>query len=125
MGDRPVRHYRRHDAGARVAAALSRRGYGDAAILRRVPHPCKTFELLWAAYHLFLAGVPAERLLSYDERALLRDALRRGGVSLSPTFPIPDADDTAVALLMLYDLGEPVDCSVLQSFALGAVGTFA
>jgi halimadienyl-diphosphate synthase len=42
--------------------------------------------------------------------------LANGGVSLSPTFPIPDADDTAVALLLLHDLGDTVDPHVLRSF---------
>lgn len=28
-----------------------------------VLHPCETFELLWAAYHLFLAGIPISRIL--------------------------------------------------------------
>ena len=86
-----------------------------------VVHPCETFELLWAAYHYHLAGVPAARLLTAAERAHLRRALRDGGVSLSSTFPIPDADDTAVALILLHDLGEPadsVDPTVLERFAL-------
>jgi halimadienyl-diphosphate synthase len=81
-----------------------------------VLHPCETFELLWAAYHLFLAGVPAQRLLSPAERQHLKHALAEGGVSLSPTFPIPDADDTAVALLLMQQLGEAVDPGVLRAF---------
>jgi len=80
-------------------------------------HPCETFEMLWAAYHLFLAGVPARFLLGGAERAALRRALADGGVSLSATFPIPDADETAVALLLLADLGEVVDPGVLERFA--------
>jgi hypothetical protein len=82
-----------------------------------VLHPCETFELLWAAYHLYLGGAPSHTLLRPAERRHLLDALRQhGGVSLSPTFPIPDADDTAVALLLLHDLGESVDPSVLKAF---------
>lgn len=83
-----------------------------------VLHPCETFELLWAAYHLYLGGTPAADLLDgQDRRALLR-ALAQGGVSLSPdTFPVADADDTAVALLLLHELGETVDPNVLRSFA--------
>ncbi|MGH2457861.1 MAG: hypothetical protein ACRDIY_03230, partial [Chloroflexota bacterium] len=83
-----------------------------------VLYPCETFELLWAAYPLFLAGVSPRLLLDPAERAALADALQSGGVSLSPSFPIPDADDTAVALLLLHELGEPVDPGVLQRFAL-------
>jgi halimadienyl-diphosphate synthase len=80
-------------------------------------YPCETFETLWAAYHLSLAGVPARFLLDGTERAALRRALAEGGVGLSATFPIPDADETAVALLLLADLGEAVDPGVLQRFA--------
>lgn len=83
-----------------------------------VLYPCETFELLWAAYPLFLAGVSPNLLLSVAERAALSDALRSGGVSLSATFPIADADDTAVALLLLHELGEAVDPAVLQAFAV-------
>ncbi|MBI4317387.1 MAG: hypothetical protein HY675_02765 [Chloroflexi bacterium] len=83
-----------------------------------VLHPCETFELLWAAYHLFLAGVPSAALLTAQEQEVLRSSLQAGGVSLSPTFPIPDADDTAVALLLLHELGESMDPGVLQAFAL-------
>lgn len=82
-----------------------------------VLHPCETFELLWAAYHLYLGGTPSHSLLRRAERRHLLEGLRNhGGVSLSPTFPIPDADDTAVALLLLHDLGERVDSSVLKAF---------
>jgi halimadienyl-diphosphate synthase len=90
-----------------------------------VLHPCETFELLWAAYHLHLGGVPSAELLSAEWRARLRGALAEGGVSLSPaTFPIPDADDTAVALLLLRALGEPVEAVALRAFEL-AGGHFA
>ena len=100
---------------------LSRGGGATAPVL----YPCETFETLWAAYHLFLAGVPAAHLLQPDERDALGSALAAGGVSLSPTFPIPDADDTAVALLLLHDLGESVDPGVLRPFAVGPGGCFA
>ncbi|HEX5501923.1 MAG TPA: prenyltransferase/squalene oxidase repeat-containing protein [Thermomicrobiales bacterium] len=106
---------------AYLEGCLARTGGAMAPVL----HPCETFELLWAAYHYALAGVPAARLLGPDERAALGAALRAGGVSLSPTFPIADADDTAVALLLLHDLGEPCDPRVLERFALGPGGCFA
>ena len=86
-------------------------------VMAPVLHPCETFETLWAAYHLHLAGIPSQLLLSHAERASLRAALAAGGVGLSATFPIPDADDTAVALLLLHDLGEPTDIQVLDKFA--------
>jgi hypothetical protein len=65
---------------------------------------------------LFLGGAPAQRLLRPAERRRLVEDLKTSGVSLSPSFPIPDADDTAVALLLLHDLGERVDPTVLKAF---------
>jgi halimadienyl-diphosphate synthase len=105
---------------AYLQACLRHSGGGTAPVL----HPCERFELLWAAYHLWLAGVPAFALLSQAERSMLRDALAHGGVSLGESFPIPDADDTAVALLLLHAAGEPVDASVLERFRLPD-GTYA
>jgi len=96
-----------------LEACLARDGGATVPVLQ----PCELFELLWAAYHLHLAGVPATRLLSMTERRALQRALQAGGVSLSPSFPIPDADDTAVALLLLQHLGETVDPGILQAFA--------
>src|SRR5206468_8411493 len=92
-----------------LETCVGRGGGATAPVL----HPCETFELLWAAYHLYLGGAPSHSLLRTAERRQLLQALQHsGGVSLSPTFPIPDADDTAVALLLLHDLGERVDPSV-------------
>jgi len=96
-----------------LQSCLERDGGATAPVL----HPCETFELLWAAYHLLLGGAPARHLLRAAERTALRQSLDQGGVSLSSTFPIPDADDTAVAVLLLHELGEQVDPGVLQRFA--------
>lgn len=114
----------RHDddrARAYLEGCLARTGGAMAPVL----HPCETFELLWSAYHLLLAGVPARELLTAAEVAYLRESLRNGGISLSPSFPIPDADDTAVALLFLHELGEEVDLSILQPFERPEAGFFA
>jgi halimadienyl-diphosphate synthase len=84
-----------------------------------VLHPCETFELLWSAYHLFIGGIPTSLLISPQEGAELAAALDGNGVSLSSSsFPIPDADDTAVAVLLLQHLGDGVDPGVLAKFAL-------
>jgi halimadienyl-diphosphate synthase len=89
-----------------------------------VLHPCETFELLWSAYHLFLAGVPTRLLFSPQQRRALADELATGGVSLSATFPIPDADDTAVALLMLHAAEGGGSAASLRAFT-APDGTFA
>ncbi len=95
-----------------LEVSLDHSGGATAPVL----HPCETFELLWAAYHLFLGGAPSHSLLRPAERRALLEALKNGGVSLSPTFPIPDADDTAVALLLLHDMGDAVDINVVEAF---------
>ena len=95
-----------------LESCLDHTGGATAPVL----HPCETFELLWAAYHLFIGGAPSERLLSPAERRQLLNDVRNAGVSLSPSFPIPDADDTAVAVLLLHDMGEAVDPAVLKAF---------
>jgi len=112
-------HIENSRAAAYLGSCLDWTGGATAPVL----HPCETFELLWSAYHLFLGGAPASALLSKSDRAHLRTALAAGGVSLSPTFPIPDADDTAVALLLLHTLGEPVNPRVLEAFE-GKDGSF-
>lgn len=89
---------------------------GDAQV--PVLHPCETYELLWSAYHLYLAGLPVNRLLGRQDREYLQRALQSGGVSLSPTFPIPDADDTAVAMIFLHELGETCNPRLLRDFIL-------
>ncbi len=105
---------------AYLDACLAHGGGAMAPVL----HPCERYELLWSAYHLWLAGVPVGALVSEEERAGLLGGLASGGVSLSESFPIADADDTAVALMLLHDDGEAVDARVLEQFRL-ADGTFA
>src|SRR5262249_46461480 len=81
----------------------------DAGQAVTVLHPCEMFDRLWGAYHLFLGGVPAAQVLPESVFAQLRDYLAQGrGIALSESFPIPDADDTAVAIVLLSALGERV-----------------
>ena len=109
--------YVNHTADPRALAYLESCLTSTGGAMAPVLHPCETFELLWAAYHLFLAGVPAAMLLTPTEQHDLRAATAAGGVSLSPSFPIADADDTAVALILLDALGAPTDVGILQGFA--------
>ncbi|GAC1544398.1 MAG: type B diterpene cyclase [Herpetosiphon sp.] len=86
---------------------------GDAV---SVLDPCETYEALWVAYHRFVGGVPATIVLPPSLREGLVTSLAGPGVSLSPSFPVPDADDTAVALLLLSEAGMPVDPASLEQF---------
>jgi halimadienyl-diphosphate synthase len=113
-------HHDDPKAAAYLESCLDWTGGAMAPVL----HPCETFELLWSAYHLFLGGARANRLLSHADRKQLRSSLANGGVSLSPSFPIADADDSAVALLLLHELDQASDPRVLRSFQLPD-GTFA
>jgi halimadienyl-diphosphate synthase len=81
-------------------------------------YPCATFESLWRAYHLWLRpGVRPDALLTAGEFAALRSKLERGeGIGLDDSFPIADADDTAVAIVLLTARGDDVSPSALQRF---------
>src|SRR5207237_3155281 len=59
-----------------LESCLGHTGGATAPVL----HPCEPFELLWAAYHLFLGGAPSERLLRVPERHRLLNDLRNAGV---------------------------------------------
>ncbi|MEX2430938.1 MAG: prenyltransferase/squalene oxidase repeat-containing protein, partial [Dehalococcoidia bacterium] len=107
-------------AEAYLSETLGLHGNEAAPVL----HPCEIFELTWAAYQLHLAGVPASSLLTDLQVEHFKNALAHGGVTLSPSFPIPDADETSVVLVLLRDLGVPVDPSVLERFVTKA-GHFA
>lgn len=78
--------------------------------------PCETFEALWVAYNLFLGGAAPESLLTSQTREDLIAGLGADGVSLSPSFGIPDADSTAIALLLLHEAGYSVDANALRPF---------
>ena len=103
-------------AAAYLDSCLNRAEEAMAPVL----HPCETFELLWAAYHLFIGGVPTSLIVPQQEIDSLVAAVSAEGqgVSLSSSsFPIPDADDTAVAVLLLQHLGHNVGPAVLERFA--------
>ncbi|WP_437677172.1 hypothetical protein [Sorangium sp. So ce131] len=88
---------------------------GGAAV--PVVHPCETYDLLWSAYHRFLGGERGPGLLPAEAVKALRAALDAGeGISASATFPLPDADDTAVAILLLRSMGYDVKADALSPF---------
>jgi halimadienyl-diphosphate synthase len=100
-------------ATAYLAKCMDASGDGAVPVL----YPCDTFESLWSAYQLRLAGAGARTVLGPRLRAQLRGMLANGGVSLAPSFPAADADETSVALLLMAEAGEHVDPTVLQQFA--------
>jgi halimadienyl-diphosphate synthase len=84
-----------------------------------VLHPCETYDMLWSSYHGYLGGVPRHKLLSPMACAMLQHDLEVDlGISLSPSFPIPDADNTAIALLLLAAQNQPVSFAALDRFEL-------
>jgi len=90
---------------------------GDGGAAVTVLEPCELFDALWCAYHRFLGGEPGPRVLPPDLADTLEAILRTGaGVSLSSTFPIPDADDTAVAMLLLASCGRVPSYDPLAPF---------
>lgn len=81
-----------------------------------VLEPCETFDSLWSAQHRWLGGTPASDLLIEPLRSTLLAGLRGDGVSLSPSFPVPDADETAVSLVLFHEAGIPVAPDALKRF---------
>jgi halimadienyl-diphosphate synthase len=83
-----------------------------------VLHPCETYDQIWSAYHRLLGGASPAGLLGHADLLRLREAIESGeGVSLSPSFPIPDADDTAVTIVLLNALGIRPSFGALEQFA--------
>src|SRR5438128_11245452 len=68
-----------------LESCLDHSGGATAPVL----HPCETFELLWAAYHLFLGGAASQRLLRPPERRRLLAHLAQARPRPPPTSPIP------------------------------------
>lgn len=77
-------------------------------------YPSEIFERAWALYNLGLAGVRGPGLRPHLQ--YLADSLRPGGVGISREGLIPDADDTAMALIVLGRAGWPVAPDVLLAF---------
>lgn len=88
----------------------------DQGLAVPVLEPCETFDALWSAQHRWMGGTPATALLVEPLRSLLADGLAGAGVSLSPSFPIPDADETAVALVLFHEAGIEAKPDALATF---------
>ena len=104
-----------HDQAALdyLGACLQPSGGAAAPVL----HPCEQFEALWSLYHLRAAGLPLTEFVDPGFWRTVANWVGASGVALSSSFAIPDADDTAVALLLLADAGLGADATVLERFA--------
>ncbi|MBT2211639.1 prenyltransferase/squalene oxidase repeat-containing protein [Actinomadura sp. NEAU-AAG7] len=73
-------------------------------------YPTEAFELAWALHHLQRGGLLDMRAPSAARRvARLRALLGpRGHLGLSGGFPLPDPDDTAMAIIVLHAAGRGV-----------------
>lgn len=70
-------------------------------------YPIATFETAWVLYSLGRAGVLPDAARPHLAR--LRQQLGDGGVvAIDPDFPVPDSDDSAMALNVLLDAGYDV-----------------
>lgn len=78
--------------------------------------PVETYEALWVSYNLYLGGALVVDVLPETFRDELIAAVESEGVSLSPSFRVPDADNTAIALLLLHEAGVDADPAVLRRF---------
>ncbi len=88
---------------------------GGAAV--PVTHPIELFDFLWSAYNRWLGGVPIQQLLPAPLCAILLHALQQdSGISMSTTFPLIDADNTAIGLLLLAARQHHVSFAVLDQF---------
>lgn len=82
-----------------------------------VLYPCTLFDTLWSAYYRALACPSSIPVLSSQTARWLQELLDRGqGISLDPSFPVPDADDTAVAIWLLRRSGMRVRDVALAAF---------
>lgn len=80
-------------------------------------HPTEVFEYGWTAYNLMLAGLYFKRYIEICE--FLQNHLRSSGVGWSTESPVTDADDTAVACKVLYNMNYPVDFRVFDEYDAG------
>ena len=88
---------------------------GDGSVM--TVYPIDVFEYGWTLYNLMLAGLYFER---YTEICnFLLEHLGSSGVGSSTGSPVADADDTAVVLKVLHDMGYPVDVCVLDKYNVG------
>jgi halimadienyl-diphosphate synthase len=109
-----LQHGENEDAIAYLENCLAADGGAAVSVLE----PCSMFITLWSAYHDALFTDPRQPILHATDSAILAHLLQTGqAISLDATFPIPDADNTAVAIWLLRREGWTVDDVTLEPFA--------
>lgn len=81
-------------------------------------YPFEIFEKAWVLYHFLHAGVLHKLDYKAQTDYLWRHWQKNNGASISDSFPIIDADDTAVVYIVLKETGYPVDTSIFEQFEL-------
>ncbi|MBU7019729.1 MAG: hypothetical protein HXS41_01630 [Theionarchaea archaeon] len=108
-----LRHINDTKAIAYLKEILSLTGDGSVTTV----YPIDVFEYGWTLYNLMLAGYYFERYADICD--FLSHKLGRSGVGCTSESPVADADDTAVVLKVLHEMGYPVDVNVLDEYYTG------
>jgi halimadienyl-diphosphate synthase len=79
-------------------------------------YPFRTYELIWVLNNLDYSGIPPTTFADAEVWDTLQSAMKPDGVSLDPTFGIPDGDNTAANSKLLTKGGFDVDPCILARF---------
>jgi halimadienyl-diphosphate synthase len=77
-------------------------------------YPISVFEPAWIIYQLDRAGLATDEAKPHVERLLELAQGVRHGIGVSPEFPVPDSDDTAMVANVAYAFGHD-DSELLES----------
>jgi halimadienyl-diphosphate synthase len=88
---------------------------GDGSVM--TVYPIDIFEFGWTLYYLLSAGLYLERYVEICD--FLYKQMGPSGVGCSSASPLVDADDTAVVLKVLHEMGYPVDVRILDEYNAG------
>jgi halimadienyl-diphosphate synthase len=108
-----LRHVKNTKAIAYLKEILSLTGDGSVMTV----YPIDVFEYGWTLYNLMLAGHYFERYIEICN--FLFHQLKRSGIGCTSESPVADADDTAVVLKVLHDMGYSIDANVLDEYYTG------
>lgn len=87
-------------------------------------YPFRLFELIWVLNNLAFSGLPVTEFAGESVWEMLYAELGADGISLDPTFGIPDGDNTAVCSRLLVSAGYDIPPSILAQFEDQETHTF-